>query len=77
VASISGVAAAYVELTQARVQAELAARLAKIARVTGAPQQVLELVRQATDTASESLSAAIPDASQALGIDAQRLDLTA
>ncbi len=67
---VSGIVAAQTALTQAQVQIELAVRLTRIALTAGRPQQVLELVRQATGMVAESLSAAA-------AAHAERLDVTA
>ena len=53
--SVSSIAATQVALTQARVQAEIAARLLKVAQRVGSPQQMLELVRSAAETAAQLL----------------------
>ena len=66
--SVQGIATTFVATTQAQVQTAIAARLLKMAREIGAPQETLELVRQAADTAAQTLDATA--ASAAGGFDA-------
>lgn len=56
--SVESVAATQVALTQAQVQAEVATRLLKVAQDVGAPQQMLELVKQTAEAAVENMVAA-------------------
>jgi hypothetical protein len=64
---VQGVVTTYVSMTRAQVQTAAATRLLRTAKETGATQPVVELVRQAADTAARILDASVAIA--AGGID--------
>lgn len=66
--SVSAVAASQVTLTQARIQTQIAVRLLKVARETGGPQRMLDLVAQAADSAAAMMNASMPTATRNLDL---------
>ena len=60
--SVDGMVSTQVALTQAQLQTEVAARMLKVANSIGNPNQMLELVKQAADAASETMNAAVEGA---------------
>ena len=60
--SVDGMVSTQVALTQAQLQTEVAARMLKVANSIGNPIQMVELVKQAADAASETMNAAVEGA---------------
>ena len=54
---VQSIATAFIATTRAELQTAIATRLLKTAQKTGAPHQIVELVRQAADTAARALDA--------------------
>jgi hypothetical protein len=52
---VQGIVTTFVATTQAHVQTAIAARLLRLAQQMGTPQQMLELVQHAADTAAQAL----------------------
>ncbi len=66
--SVDGIVAAYVAMTQARIQTQIATRLLKVAQETGCPQQMLELVRQTVEAAAETAQTTVTDGARQLDL---------
>ncbi len=60
--SVDSIASSQVALTQAQVQARIAARMLKVAESVGNPNQLLEMVKQTAEAAAETMNSVMEDA---------------
>ncbi len=68
--TISDIAGVAISMKRAELQSEIAVRLLQVARRTGAPEKLLEAVRQAAAGAAESGAGAVAEAAGLLDVQA-------